>query len=54
MLEVGPSSISRYSTIGVPYIKKSFNYNIESGDSINESENYLLKISRARKNYIPN
>jgi len=41
-------------TIGVPYIKKSFSYNVESGESINEAETYLSRISRARKNYIPN
>ena len=54
LLEVGPSSVSRYMTIGVPYIKKSFSYNVESGESINEAETYLSRISRARKNYIPN
>ena len=54
MVEVGPSSISRYGTIGVPYIKKNFTYNIESGESINEAETYLSRLSRSRKNYIPN
>jgi hypothetical protein len=41
-------------TIGVPYIKKSFTYNVESGESINEAETYLSRLSRSRKNYIPN
>jgi len=54
LLEVGPSSVSRYMTIGVPYIKKSFTYNVESGEAINEAETYLSRISRSRKNYIPN
>jgi len=52
--EVQPSSVSRYSTIGVPYTKKNFDFNVEQNDSINDLETYFTRISRARKNYLPN
>ena len=52
--EVQPSSVSRYSTIGVPYTKKNFDFNVEQNDSINDPETYFTRISRARKNYLPN
>ena len=52
--EVQPSSVSRYSTIGVPYPKKNFDFNIESSDTLNDSETYFTRISRSRKNYLPN
>lgn len=53
MVEAQASSVSRYSTLGVPYIRKPFDYNVESGDSISEIETYLTRVSRARKNYLP-
>jgi hypothetical protein len=54
MVEVQASSVSRYSTLGVPYIKKPFEYNVENSEVLTESETYLTRISRARKNYLPN
>ena len=54
MVEVQASSVSRYSTLGVPYIKKPFEYNVENGEPILETETYFSRISRARKNYLPN
>jgi hypothetical protein len=54
MVEVQPSSVSRYSTLGVPYLRKPFEYNVENGEPILEVENYFTRISRARKNYLPN
>lgn len=53
-LELQASSVSRYSTLGVPYIRKPFDFNGESSESISETETYLTRISRARKNYLPN
>lgn len=53
-LELQASSVSRYSTLGVPYIRKPFDFNGESSDPILETETYLTRISRARKNYLPN
>jgi hypothetical protein len=54
MYEIQPSSVSRYSTLGVPYSRKHFDFNIEDGEAINEAETYFSRISRARKNYLPN
>ena len=51
--EVQPSSVSRYSTLGVPYSKKHFDFNVESGDEIQDSETYFTRIAKARKNYLP-
>jgi hypothetical protein len=53
-IEVQPSSIAKYSLAGLPYFTKTFEYATQMGDELNESENYLTKISRARKNYMPN
>lgn len=50
-LEVQPSSVARFSLLGLPYVTKSFDYTTSSGEEINDSENYLIKLARARKNY---
>jgi hypothetical protein len=38
----------------MPYLSKNFEFNTVNGEALNESETYLLRISRARKNYLPN
>lgn len=53
-IEIQPSSTARYSLLGLPYVSKSFEYSTGAGDEINDSENYLIKLSRARKNYLSN
>ena len=53
LLEVQPSSVSRYSTLGVPYTKKHFDFNSETGDAIKDSETYFTRIAKSRKNYLP-
>jgi len=53
-IEVQPSSIAKYSLAGLPYASKKFEYSTALGDELSDSENYLTKISRARKNYLPN
>lgn len=53
-IEVQPSSIAKYSLAGLPYFTKTFEYSTQLGDELNDSENYLTKLSRARKNYMPN
>lgn len=53
-IEIQPSSVARYSLLGVPYTNKSFEYNTPVGDEINDSENYLIRLARARKNYMSN
>jgi hypothetical protein len=40
--------------LGLPYVNKSFEYATGTGDEINDSENYLIKLGRARKNYLSN
>jgi heme/copper-type cytochrome/quinol oxidase subunit 2 len=53
-IEVQPSSIAKYSLAGLPYTSKKFEYSTALGDELSDSENYLTKVSRARKNYMPN
>lgn len=53
-MEVQPSSIAKYSLAGLPYFSKTFEHSTQSGEELNDSENYLTKLSRARKNYMPN
>jgi len=50
-MEVQPSSIARYSLSGVPYSNKSSEYNSQESEEFNDSENYLNRLCRARKNY---
>lgn len=52
--EVQPSSASRFSIAGVPYFSKNFEFNTANNENFNETENYLTRISKARKNYLPN
>jgi hypothetical protein len=53
-LEIQPSSVSRYSLLGVPYSNKSFEYTTGLGDEVNDSSDYMTKLSKARKNYLSN
>lgn len=52
-IEVQPSSISRYSTIGAPYLRKSFDFNSSTGDKFQDVELYFTRVSRSRRNYLP-
>ena len=53
-IEIQPSSVARYSLSGVPYFNKSSEYSTQFGDELNDSENYLNRLSRSRKNYMSN
>ena len=53
-IEVQPSSVSRFSTLGVPYLRKPFDFNPNSGDRLQDTERYLTRISRSRRNFLPN
>ena len=53
-IEVQPSSISRYSTLGVPYLRKAFDFNSTTGDKFQETELYFTRVARSRRNYLPN
>lgn len=52
--EVQPSSSSRYSITGMPYFNKNFEFNTANNENLIETETYLTRISKARKNYISN
>lgn len=53
-IEVQPSSVSRFSTLGMPYLRKPFDFNTSAGDQFQDTEAYFTRISRSRKNYLPN
>ena len=53
-VEVQPSSVSRYSTLGVPYFRKPFDFNSTTGDKFQETELYFTRIARSRRNFLTN
>lgn len=53
-LEVQPSSVSRYSLLGLPYLSKNFEFSYLPNVAIREAENYVTRLFKARKNYISN
>jgi len=52
--EVQPSSSSRYAVFGMPYFSKNFEFATNANEAMSESENYLIRIARSRRNYLPN
>jgi hypothetical protein len=52
-IEVQPSSVSRFSTLGIPYFRKPFDFNTSSGDKFQDTEAYFTRISRSRRNFLP-
>lgn len=52
--EVQPSSSSRYAIYGMPYFNKTFEYSSLNNENLNETETYFLRLSRSRKNFLPN
>lgn len=53
-LEVQPSSVSRYTALGVPYLRKPFDFNANTGDKFQDTESYFTRVSRSRRNYLTN
>jgi len=53
MYEVQPSSVAKYSTLGVPYSRKHFDFGAGQGDIIQDVETYFIRVARSRKNYLP-
>ena len=53
-MEVQPSSVSRYSTLGVPYFRRPFDFNSSTGDKYQDTELYFTRIARSRRNYLTN
>lgn len=51
--EVGGSSVSKYSIVGVPFYKKKYDFNVKQGKQFADSELYFSRINVARKNYLP-
>jgi hypothetical protein len=51
--EVQPSSSARYAIHGLPHFNKFFNFTSNQNEILNESESYFLRLSKARKNYLP-
>lgn len=54
MYEVQPSSVAKYSTLGVPYSRKHFDFGAGHGDNFQDVETYFIRVARLRKNYLPN
>ena len=52
--DIQPSSTARYAIYGMPYFSKPFDFNVEDNDNFNASETYFLRLSRSRRNYLPN
>ena len=52
--EVQPSSASRYAIHGMPYFNKSFDFNSQINEALTETENYVIRLTKARRNYLPN
>ena len=53
-IEVQPSSVSKYSTLGVPYLRKPFDFNSTTGDKFQDTELYFTRVARSRRNYLTN
>lgn len=53
-VEVQPSSVSKYSTMGVPYLRKPFDFNSNTGDAFQDTELYFTRVSQSRRNYLSN
>ena len=52
--EVQPASISKFSTLGVQYNRKPYDFSSNQGDYMAAVHGYYVRASRARKNYLPN
>jgi len=53
-LSIQPSSSSKYAIHGLPYFNKIFEFSNSKNDVLNETENYLTRLLKARKNYLSN
>jgi heme/copper-type cytochrome/quinol oxidase subunit 2 len=53
VIEVQGTSQAKYSTMGVPYSKKHFDYNSDSNLIMADVEGYFTRISKNRRNYLP-
>lgn len=51
--EVGGSSTSKYTIVGVPFFKKNFDFNLKKGRQLADTELYFSRVVTARKSYLP-
>ena len=51
--EVGGSSVSKYTIVGVPFYKKKYDFNVKQGKQLADTELYFNRIATARKSYLP-
>ncbi len=54
LLEILPSSTSKYAVFGMPFFNKIADFGSTEQRFYNEAENYFLRISKARKLFLPN
>jgi len=40
--------------VGLPYPTKVFEFSTTLSEELNDTENYFIKLNKARKNYLPN
>lgn len=52
-VDVQPASVSRYSTIGVPYLRRPYDFNTGASEEFSDTQTYFTRASRNRKNYLP-
>lgn len=52
-VEIQPASVNRFSSLGVPYAFRGYDYQSQSSGEFNKIETYFTRISRLRKNYLP-
>jgi heme/copper-type cytochrome/quinol oxidase subunit 2 len=53
LMEVQPSSQAKISIVGTYDYRKLFDFNADLSKSINNVESYFVKLSKARRNYLP-
>lgn len=52
--EVQPASTARYAIYGMPYFAKLFDFSAAINEEMGDTENYFIRIVRARRHYQPN
>lgn len=52
VIETQGNAQAKYSTMGVPYTKKNFDFNGDTNLTFTETDNYFTRVSQKRKNYL--
>ncbi len=53
-VEIQPSSASKYTSNGMPFLNKVFDFTTSQNEILNETETYFNRITRSRKNSLSN